>query len=91
MERGVTWTPPPQRSRADPWPFVGIGGLACCLFIVLGSVQILPWWMTTLLVLAWMVAFVLAVRWWTPHPRRVALLPVTVLALWLAGVVVAAS
>jgi hypothetical protein len=52
-------------------------GLACVLFLDLGTAGVLPWWAVVLLVAVWVVLFVLACAWWTPRPRR---LP------WLAGV-----
>ena len=90
MGRGVSWTPPQQRPQVSPWPFVGIGGLACCLFLILASVQLWPWWATLCLLAVWTVGFAVALRWWTPRPHRVAWVPVVVFAAWF-GFVLARS
>jgi hypothetical protein len=70
-------TPPPAPARISPLPFAGMIGLACVLFVDLGSVGVLRWWAEILLLVIWLVLFVLACAWWTTRPRR---LP------WLAGV-----
>jgi hypothetical protein len=41
-----------------------------------------PWWAVALLLVVWTVAFVVATRWWTPHPRRVVVLPAVLVVLW---------
>jgi hypothetical protein len=51
-------------------------GLACLLFLDLGSTIVLRWWAVVILVALWLALFVIACAWWTPHPTR---LP------WLAG------
>lgn len=91
MGRGVTWTPPARRERASPWPFVGVGGLACSLFLILGSVYLWPWWGTLVLMMVWLAGFVLVTRWWTPHPVRVVLVPLAVASCWVVAVVLAAT
>ncbi len=62
-------------------------GLVCVLFLDLGSTIVLRWWVVGLLVLAWVVLFVVACAWWTPHPRRVPWLAVTGLVIWVLVVV----
>jgi hypothetical protein len=63
-------------------------GLTCVLFLDLGSTIVLRWWAVVLLVVAWLVLFVLACAWWTPHPRRLPWLAVVGLVIWAAVVVV---
>jgi hypothetical protein len=58
-------------------------GLACVLFLDLGSTIVLPWWAVGVLVLAWIVLFVVACAWWNPHPRRLPWVAVTGLVLWV--------
>jgi predicted RND superfamily exporter protein len=41
-----------------------------------------------LLLLIWVVLFVVATRWWTPHPKRTLLLPLIAIVIWF-GVLVA--
>jgi hypothetical protein len=62
-------------------------GLACVLFLDLGSTIVLRWWAVVGLVVVWAVLFVVACAWWTPHPRRIPWLPVAGLVIWGAAVV----
>ncbi len=78
--------PPPPRSG-----FVGMGGLACLLFLDLGTVRLVPWWVTTALVLVWLVLFAVAVRWFVPHPQRLPWLVGLGVAVWALAVPVAGS
>ncbi len=81
--------PPPQApARISPLPFAGMIGLACVLFLDLGTAGVLRWWAVALLVVAWLVLFALACAWWTPHPRRLPWLAVAGLVLWVVVVVV---
>lgn len=62
--------------------FVGMGGLACLLFLLLGTATQVPWWVTASLVALWAVLLVVAVRWFVPHPRRLPWLVVAGVAVW---------
>jgi hypothetical protein len=62
-------------------------GLACVLFLDLGTAGVLRWWAVVFLVVAWLVLFGLACVWWTPHPRRLPWLAAVGLGLWLLVVV----
>ncbi len=66
----------------SPWGFVGFAGLACLMFLVLATVVVVPWWVSVLFLLLWLVLFVLATRWFLPHPRRTVWLPVLGLVVW---------
>lgn len=66
--------------------FIGMGGLACLLFVFLASAGFLPWWGTTVLVVAWLVLLVVGARWFTPRPARTVLLPVVGLVVYAAVV-----
>lgn len=77
----------PEGRRISPLPFAGMIGLACVLFLDLGSTIVLPWWGVALLVLVWVALFVVACAWWTPHPSRLPWLAVTGLVLWIVVVV----
>ena len=63
-------------------------GLACVLFLDLGSTIVLRWWAVVLLVLVWLGLFAVACAWWTPYPKRLVWLPVVGFAVWLLVVVV---
>lgn len=75
------------RSKLSPWGFVGLGGMACVLFLDLGTANVAPWWVTVLFVLLWLVLFVLALRWFVPYPNRVPWLPLLALVVWLPTIV----
>jgi hypothetical protein len=62
-------------------------GLACVLFLDLGSTIVLRWWAVVLLVAVWLGLFVVGCAWWTPHPRRLPWLAVIGLASWVIAVV----
>jgi hypothetical protein len=62
-------------------------GLACVLFLDVGSTIVLRWWAVSLLVVVWLALFAVACAWWTPHPRRLPWLPVAGFLVWAAVVV----
>lgn len=63
-----------------------MGTLACALFLYGASVLAAPWWAVVVLGFAWLVFFVTACRWFTPHPTRVAWLGVISVVFWFAFV-----
>ena len=78
---------PPDRPRASPWPFAGMIGMACVLFLVAASVLTTPWWVVATLLAVWLVGLLVALAWWTPHPTRVPWVPVVLAVVWFATVV----
>jgi hypothetical protein len=74
----------PQGRTASPWPFVAMIGMAGCFFLYAASGLLAPWYGVVLLLLVWVVLFVVATRWWTPHPKRTLLLPPVALVIWFA-------
>lgn len=72
----------PQRETTSPWPFVAMVGMAGCFFLYAASGLLAPWYGVVLLLAIWVALFVVATRWWTPHPRRTLLLPVIALVVW---------
>jgi hypothetical protein len=76
--------PRPRTDKASPWPFVGMAGMAAAFFLYAASGLVAPLWGVALLIGLWLVMFVLACLWWTPHPKRVLLLPVVAILLWFA-------
>lgn len=78
----------PDDARALLGSFLGIGGLACVLFLIFASVLAgTPWWAITLLVVVWLGFFLDGVRHFSTRPRRVALLPGAMVLIWFATVV----
>jgi hypothetical protein len=80
-------TPPPPPPRISPLPFAGMIGLACVLFMDVAGLAVVDWWVVLLLVVVWAAVFVVALAWWTPHPRRLPWLAVAGLVLWVVVVV----
>jgi len=81
---------PPERERPDARPvlgsFVGMGGMAAALFLVLASGTLAPVWAVVALTLVWLVLLVIGARWFMTHPWRVAALPVVMTAIWFATI-----
>jgi hypothetical protein len=71
-----------QLSRSGPW--IGVGGLACLLWLVIASVLFAPGWGVGLMLLVWLATVALAVGWARPHPAWVAYVPLGGLAVWVA-------
>ena len=63
-------------------------GLACVLFLDLGSIAFLPWWAVAALVVVWLGLLLVAAVWWTPHPGRVPWVAAVGVAVWLVAFVV---
>lgn len=80
----------PERDRPDARPvlgsFIGMGGMAAALFLVLASGTLAPLWAVGLLTVVWLVLFVVGARWFMAHPWRVAALPVVMAVIWFAAV-----
>ncbi|HEU4568557.1 MAG TPA: hypothetical protein VFR99_11020 [Marmoricola sp.] len=78
----------PRRPLARPyrWSFAGMGGMAVLLFLDLGTLAVVPWWVTVLFVLLWLALFAAACRWFLRHPALVPLLPLAGFVVWVATV-----
>ena len=79
------------QQKVSHWGFTGLAGMACVLFLPLGTATIAPWRVTLLLLLLWLVSFVVALRWFEPRPRRVPWLAALVLVVWLPTIVLGTS
>ena len=75
------------QAKVSPWGFVGMGGMACVLFLNLGTANVAPWWVTVLFLLLWLVLFLLAMRWFVPQPTWVPWLPLGAFVVWLPTIV----
>jgi hypothetical protein len=63
-----------------------MAGMAGVFFVYAASGLIVPVWALTALIFVWLVLFVTACRWWTPHPLRLLVLPVVALVVLFAVV-----
>lgn len=79
-----------ELEKASPWPFVGLGALACLAFLVGASVLFLPWWAVLLLALFWVALMASGARRFMTRPQAVLPLAVTGYLVWVAAVVIAA-
>jgi prepilin signal peptidase PulO-like enzyme (type II secretory pathway) len=71
-----------SRNAISPWPFIGMVAMAATLFLYGVSGLVAPWWGVVGLLVFWLVLFVIACRWWTPHPKRMLILPVIAVVVW---------
>ena len=67
-------------------------GLASVFFLLAATPTVIdaPWWVTALLLLAWVVALVQSCRWFVRRPRAVLVLPVVLALGWFAVVLAGA-
>ena len=67
-------------------------GLASVFFLVAATPTVVdaPWWVTALLLVAWVVALVQGCRWFVRRPRAVLVLPVVLALGWFAVVLAGA-
>ncbi|MGZ4427081.1 MAG: hypothetical protein ACXVXC_02670 [Nocardioidaceae bacterium] len=73
------------RDQAPASSFIGLGGLFVAVFLYGYSAIALPSWLHSLLMpVLWLVLFVLACAWFTPHPRRLPVLAAVALVGWFA-------
>ena len=79
--------PPSEVHRLRP-SFVGITGLACVLFLDLGSATQLGAGWTIGLCVLWLVLLLIGIRCFMTQPWVVLLLPLVGLAAWVVGVLV---
>jgi hypothetical protein len=75
-----------RQTKASPWPFVGMAGMACTFFLYAASGLVAPWWAVVLLLVVWVLLLVVACAWWTPHPRWVPGVAVFAAVLWFVVV-----
>ena len=64
------------------WPYGGMCLMAAAFFLYGASALVAPWWAVTLLLFVWLLMFVKACSWWTPHPRRITVLAIAAMVLW---------
>lgn len=63
-----------------------MAGMACTFFLYAVSGLVAPWWAVVVLLLVWVLLFVVACAWWTPHPGRLPWLALGTAVLWFASI-----
>jgi hypothetical protein len=77
--------PGPVRPPASPWPFVGMAGMACLFFLYAASGLLAPAWAVVVLLVLWALLLLVALAWWSLHPRWVPAIPVVGAVVWFAA------
>ena len=77
----------PGPNATSPWPFIGVGGLACAFFLYAASGLLAPWWVVVVLLVIWVFLLVLALAWFTRHPMRVFGIAVFAVVFWFVTMV----
>ncbi len=65
--------------------------MAAAFFLYGASALVAPWWAVMLLLLVWVLMFIKACSWWTPHPRRIVVLGAIAVALWFVTLLTGAA
>ena len=73
------------------WPFVGMAMMASVFFLYAASGLVAPPWAVVLLLLVWAGLFLLCVRWWTPHPKRLPFVALGATVFWYLSLVAGAA
>jgi hypothetical protein len=63
-----------------------MAGMAVGFFLYAASGLVAPVWAVIVLLAFWAALLLVAIRWWTPHPTRVLVLPVVAAVVWFAAV-----
>lgn len=75
----------------NPWGFIGMGGLACDLFLYVESATFVPLWVVGLMVVIWLLLMVLGARWFSARPMWTFWVCVVGLVLWCAEIAVVSA
>ncbi len=63
-----------------------MAGMACAFFLYAASGLLAPWWAVVGLLVVWVLLLVVALAWWSLHPRWVPGLAVAAVVFWFAVV-----
>ena len=72
--------------KLAPWGFIGIGALACELFLYAASATFAPLWLVGLLILIWLPLMALGMKWFSPRPRWTLWAAVVGAMVWFVAV-----
>ena len=65
--------------------FISIGGIAVMSFLYFASGLVAPLWAVIVLILIWFVHLVLGCLWFTKHPIRSLVLPLSLVVIWFGA------
>ena len=77
--------------RVSPWPFVGLGVLACTFFLYGGSLIYMHWWLVVVLYLLWVPLTLSASRAFAEQPRAVLPIALASVVAYLVAVALQAA
>ena len=60
--------------------------MAMAIFLYAASGLVAPFWAVALLLAFWAALLLVAFRWWTPHPKRILVLPLVAAVVWYAAI-----
>ncbi|BBH18532.1 hypothetical protein Back2_28190 [Nocardioides baekrokdamisoli] len=77
--------------RVTPWGFIGIGGLACDLFLYGASATFAPLWVVALMVVIWLPLMGLGMKWFNDRALWTFWVSVVGAVLWLGEIALVAA
>lgn len=77
--------------RLTPWGFIGIGVLACDLFLYGGSATFAPVWVVALMILIWLPLMALGMKWFNARPMWTFWVSVVGAVAWLGEIALVAA
>lgn len=69
--------------KLNPWGFIGIGVLACDLFLYGASAEFAPGWVVALMIVIWVLLMGLGMRWFSARPMWTFWVSVVGFVAWL--------
>lgn len=72
--------------KLTPWGFIGIGVLACDLFLYGASATFAPLWLLVLMIAIWLPLMGLGMIWFTDQPKRTFWVSIVGVVLWLCEI-----
>ena len=77
--------------RLSPWGFIGMGVLACDLFLYGASATFAPLWLVAAMIVIWFVLMGLGGKWFSIRPMWTFGVSVLGALLWLGEIALAAA
>ena len=77
--------------KLSPWGFIGMGVLACDLFLYGASATFAPLWLVAMTILLWLLLMGLATRWFSARPMWTFWVSIVGVLLWMGEIALAAA